>query len=74
MSLQANVAAAFAECNETRRLIIAWRDARQAIIDKAAPMQFTAPELVAALADAEHALMDYAQSFSIVTVPAKEHG
>lgn len=63
MTLQAHVAEAFAECNETRRLLIEWRDARDAMAAAARPMQFTDREVAVRLMQAEHALMAYARQY-----------
>jgi hypothetical protein len=61
-TLQQHVAEAFAECNETRKLLMSWRDARQAIFDHTFPSE-EGHALFAELATAEHNLMAYARQY-----------
>lgn len=62
MTLQAHVSEAFAECNETRRLLIEWRDANDAV-DATPPMRLTDPEVVDRFMRAEEALLAYARQY-----------
>ena len=66
MTLQAHVAEAFAECNETRHLLIEWRDAREAFLtaEQASPKDFDALEpLLNRVISSTDALMTYARQY-----------